>query len=102
MFSVIGFDVFAVILAVDDAEIRFIAGAAVRHTGAVHTNLSSRTWCSRTAAACTAVIVIGFGIDAFDGVCCRSCTYIYITRTTGILACTSDTRAGCGIGNGMF
>ena len=93
MIRVIGFDVFAVILAVDDAEIRFIAGAAVRHTGAVYTNLSARTWCSRTAAACTAVIVIGFGIDAFDGVCCRSCTYIYKTGITGIHTCAADTRA---------
>ena len=93
MFSVIAADIFADILTIDDTEIRGIAGAAVRHTGAVYTNLSARTWCSRTAAACTAVIVIAFGIDAFDGVCCRSCTYIYKTGITGIHTCAADTRA---------
>ena len=103
MICVIAVDIFAVILAVDDAEVWCIARTAVCHAGTVHAHLTARTWRSLAAvAACTAVVVIGFGIDAFDGACGSACAHIHITGITGILTGTAGTRAGCRIGNGMI
>ena len=94
MICIVAVDIFAHIIAVDDAEIWFIAAAAVGDAFTFDTNRPACTLCSQVGCTfCAAKRIIGFGIDAFDGIGCRACTYIYITGITGILACAAGTRA---------
>ncbi len=80
MIRVIAVDIFAFIIAVDDTEIRGIAAAAVGDACAFDTYGTARTRCSLVGGTgCAAVSIIGFGIDAFDGIGCRTGTDIYET-----------------------
>ncbi len=100
MIRIIAVDVFAFISAVDDTEIRRIAGTAVGDAGTFDTNLTAGTHRSLLGIAfCTAELVVRLGIDASDGIGRRSRTDIHKSCSTFIDAGTAGTACGIGIGN---
>ena len=79
MICIIAVDIFAFIIAIDDAEIRRIAAAAVLNALTFNTDGTAgtrRSWVG--SAFCAAIGIISSGIDAFDGIGRRSGTHIHI------------------------